>query len=72
MSTPYDYAKANQERFLDEYQTLLRIRTISTQPQHADDVADAAEWLKADDAAYRHETRRCDPDARGTLSLGAG
>ncbi|MCE2471953.1 MAG: peptidase M20, partial [Anaerolineae bacterium] len=47
MTNPYDYAKANQERFLAEYQELLRIRTISTQPQHADDVARAAEWLKA-------------------------
>ncbi len=47
MGNPYDYAKANQERFLDEYKHLLRIRTISTQPQHAGDVAEAAEWLKA-------------------------
>ena len=47
MSNPYEYAKANQARFLDEYQELLRIRTISTQPQHAADVAEAAEWLKA-------------------------
>lgn len=47
MSNPYQYAKANQERFLEEYQELLRIRTISTQPQHAGDVARAAEWLKA-------------------------
>ena len=47
MSNPYDYAAANQARFLDEYMELLRIRTISTQPQHADDVARAAEWLRA-------------------------
>ena len=47
MGNPYEYAKANQARFLDEYQALLRIRTISTQPQHAGDVAEAAEWLKA-------------------------
>lgn len=46
MSNPYQYAKRNQERFLDEYQELLRIRTISTQPQHAEDVARAAEWLR--------------------------
>ena len=46
MTNPYAYAKANQERFLAEYQELLRIRTISTQPQHADDVARAAEWLR--------------------------
>ena len=47
MSNPYEYAKANWNRFLEEYQELLRIRTISTQPQHADDVAAAAEWLRA-------------------------
>lgn len=47
MSNPYEYAKARQARFLDEYQELLRIRTISTQPRHAKDVARAAEWLKA-------------------------
>ena len=47
MGNPFGYAKANQERFLDEYLHLLRIRTISTQPQHANDVARAAEWLKA-------------------------
>ena len=47
MTNPYAYAKTNQDRFLTEYQELLRIRTISTQPQHADDVARAAEWLQA-------------------------
>ncbi|MCY4540091.1 MAG: dipeptidase [Chloroflexi bacterium] len=47
MGNPYQYAKDNQDRFLDEYQELLRIRTISTQPRHAGDVARAAEWLKA-------------------------
>ena len=47
MNSAYAYAKANQDRFLAEYQELLRIPTISTQPQHADDVARAAEWLRA-------------------------
>ncbi|MCY4019138.1 MAG: dipeptidase [Chloroflexi bacterium] len=47
MGNPYQYAIDNQDRFLDEYQELLRIRTISTQPQHAADVATAAEWLQA-------------------------
>ena len=46
MANPYQYAETNQERFLDEYQHLLKIRTISTQPQHAGDVARAADWLK--------------------------
>lgn len=47
MGNPYQYATDNHDRFLEEYQELLRIRTISTQPQHAGDVARAAEWLKA-------------------------
>ena len=72
MSSPYDYAKANRDRFLDEYQNLLRIRTISTQPQHADDVADAAEWLKA--MMLRIGMKRADvilmPEGRCPLVLG--
>ena len=47
MGTAYEFASSNQSRFLEEYQELLRIRTISTQPQHAEDVAAAAEWLRA-------------------------
>lgn len=47
MNNPYNYAKYNQARFLEEYIHLLKIQTISTQPQHAKDVAKAAEWLKA-------------------------
>jgi len=46
MNNPYQYAKANQDRFLDEYIHLLKIQTISTQAEHAQDVADAANWLK--------------------------
>ena len=46
MPTPFAYARENRQRFLDEYQELLRIRTISTQPQHAQDVARAADWLR--------------------------
>jgi acetylornithine deacetylase/succinyl-diaminopimelate desuccinylase-like protein len=46
MNNPYQYAKDNQDRFLDEYIHLLKIQTISTQPEHAQDVAEAADWLK--------------------------
>ena len=46
MGSPYEYAKAHQDRFLEEYIQLLKMRTISTQPQHANDVAAAAEWLQ--------------------------
>ena len=47
MSDAYTYAQENQDRFLEEYIHLLKIQTISTQPDHAKDVAEAAEWLKA-------------------------
>ena len=46
MNNPYKYAKDNQARFLEEYIQLLKIQTISTQVEHAKDVAEAAEWLK--------------------------
>lgn len=46
MSNAYQYAKDNQNRFLEEYIHLLKIPTVSTQSQHAKDVAEAAEWLK--------------------------
>jgi len=47
MSNPYNYALENQQRFLDEYLHLLKIQTISTQPEHAKDVAEAADWLRS-------------------------
>ena len=46
MTKAYDYAKQNQDRFLEEYIHLLKIQTISTQSAHAHDVAEAAVWLK--------------------------
>lgn len=46
MTNAYQFAKDNQERFLEEYIHLLKIQTISTQAEHAKDVAEAAEWLK--------------------------
>lgn len=47
MNNPYDYATENQPRFLDELIHLLKIPTVSTQSEHAQDVAKAAEWLKS-------------------------
>lgn len=46
MGSPYQYAKAHQNRFLEEYIQLLKMQTISAQPRHANDVAAAAEWLR--------------------------
>ncbi|HUV88877.1 MAG TPA: dipeptidase [Anaerolineae bacterium] len=43
---PFDYARANQSRFLAELLDLLRIPSISTQPEHRPDVERAAAWLR--------------------------
>ncbi|MCA9902568.1 MAG: dipeptidase [Anaerolineae bacterium] len=45
MTTPHEYAHANAERFLEELKTLIRIPSISTDPQHMSDVQKAAHWL---------------------------
>src|SRR5271168_1749063 len=41
------YAQQNQQRFLDELKDLLRIPSVSTLPQHKDDVRRAAEFVAA-------------------------
>lgn len=45
MTTPYEFAQANAERFLSEYKDLIRIPSISTDPAFAGDVRKAADWL---------------------------
>lgn len=40
------YLKNNQNRFLEELSQWLRIPSISALPEHSDDVAKAAEWVK--------------------------
>jgi acetylornithine deacetylase/succinyl-diaminopimelate desuccinylase-like protein len=42
-----DYAHANRERFVEQLKDLLRVPSVSTLPEHADDVRRAAEWLAA-------------------------
>lgn len=42
----HDYLKANQDRFQQELFDLLRIPSISAQPDHAADVRKAAEWTR--------------------------
>jgi acetylornithine deacetylase/succinyl-diaminopimelate desuccinylase-like protein len=42
-----DYARQHRVRFVDELKTLLRIPSISTLPEHRNDVRQAAEWLLA-------------------------
>lgn len=45
MTTPLKYAETNQEKHLNELKNFLRIPSVSTQPEHDDDVAAAAKWL---------------------------
>ncbi len=41
------YAQQHRDRFVDELRTLLRIPSISTLPQHREDIRRAADWLLA-------------------------
>ncbi len=43
--TTLEFMAQNQARFLEELKTLIRIPSISTQPAHAADVQQAADWL---------------------------
>lgn len=40
-----EYARQNQGRFLDDLKELLRIPSISTDPEHSADMQRAAEWV---------------------------
>ena len=40
-----EYARANQESFLDQYKSFLAIPSVSTLPEHREDVQRAAQWL---------------------------
>jgi acetylornithine deacetylase/succinyl-diaminopimelate desuccinylase-like protein len=49
MASPaVNFAKENQQRFLGELKDLLRIPSVSTAPQHKDDVRRAAEFVAND------------------------
>ena len=45
MTNAKEYARQNSPRFFEELLTLMRIPSISTQPEHAADVQAAAEWI---------------------------
>ena len=47
-SSAIDYARQNGARFLDGLKSLLRIPSVSTDPEHKDDVRHAAEVLKTE------------------------
>ena len=40
-----DYLQNNKSRYLEELTEFLRIPSISSLPEHADDVHRAAEWV---------------------------
>src|SRR3990172_2744992 len=48
MTTPHNYARTNADRFLEEFENLVRIPSVSTLTEHTPDIQRAAEWL-ADD-----------------------
>ena len=47
-SAAVSYARENQQRFLNELKDLLRIPSVSTLPEHKDDVRRAAEFIAAE------------------------
>jgi len=47
-TTALDFARANQARFVGELKALLRIPSVSTAPEHRDDVRRAAEFCAAE------------------------
>ncbi|MCB0072560.1 MAG: M20/M25/M40 family metallo-hydrolase [Caldilineaceae bacterium] len=66
------YAAANQARFYAQLLDLIRLPSVSTQPEHADDVAAAAAWLADDMRAIGMETAEVIrmPEGRHPLVLG--
>jgi acetylornithine deacetylase/succinyl-diaminopimelate desuccinylase-like protein len=48
MSSPVEFARSQQPRFLEELKSLLRIPSVSTLPEHKGDVRRAAETLAAE------------------------
>src|SRR5271154_6630925 len=48
ISTPVEYVREHQGRFLEELKSLLRIPSVSTLPEHKGDVRQAAETLAAE------------------------
>src|SRR5579862_5788480 len=48
LSPAVSYARDNQQRFLDELKDLLRIPSVSTDPDRKDDVRKAAEKVAAE------------------------
>ena len=45
VETAVEFARTNQERFLEELKALIRIPSVSTAPEHKGDVRRAAEFI---------------------------
>jgi acetylornithine deacetylase/succinyl-diaminopimelate desuccinylase-like protein len=80
MTTAHDYAAKHHDRFLEQLKTLIRIPSVSTQPEHAAAVRlssrrsqRAAEWLANDMRQIGLETAEVIkmPSGRHPLVLGA-
>ncbi len=70
MSSPVDFARSQQGRFLEELKSLLRIPSISTLPEHAGDVRFAAESLAREMERIGLEHVRVIPTAGHPLVYG--
>ena len=46
MTAIADYVNLHQERFVQELREIVRIPSVSTEPQHKEDVQRAAEWVR--------------------------
>jgi acetylornithine deacetylase/succinyl-diaminopimelate desuccinylase-like protein len=56
LSTPFDYAHENAERFKEQLKDLLRIPSVSTLPERQADVERAAAWIAEDMRRIGFET----------------
>jgi acetylornithine deacetylase/succinyl-diaminopimelate desuccinylase-like protein len=45
-SSPLSYARQNQAQFVEDLESFVRIPSISTRPEHREDVEAAAQWLR--------------------------
>jgi acetylornithine deacetylase/succinyl-diaminopimelate desuccinylase-like protein len=62
MQAVLDYLKQNQSRFVAELCELLRLPSVSAQPQHKKDLVACAEWLVAHCKQIGLDTKLCKTD----------